>query len=748
VGLNDILDLACSCRLKEAQKAVQSAERRSNDNAYMAGLFHIQSAFSLLFASDPATAVNLHKEAKRYHPTTVPPLAKLHLDGKHCGGLGDLFYISAVIIKQLVDAPTTDAYAQLWAKAVPTLISLTMDSGLSIEGERHMHSALALPADRAASGTDTGTDMELPTDTSYPDAAVRVRSLLMTPVVYFSQAHVNETRTLLEERVAHALTLPAKQLLLQGLNEFSLTPTFYLVYQGRNDRDFLLDIHKVYGVAYPSLQAAEIAPASPADIASVDTPNVHATPTRVGFVSAHFRRHSICKLFCGVIAELAAVAAPTATGKAFSVHVFSGVKELEEDAYTRALREAVGSANYVTAGMTLIQNRYLVTERAIDVLVFLDVGMDPATNAWAGARLAPVQVVTWGHPSTTGLPSLDYFVSAEAFHADKWGGGGVAASGSEPSAVTADGAYSYFAEQLVLLPSLNFFFQRAEVPRTLTSSQATSAGEPSIHVVMQSREGIRSWATQLVQEFPSTPLETLTAAKQSGFSLILCPQHLPKFHPRFDAVLEAILRQAPRSKLVLIHRPEKQMMWRVVLEQRWAAPANGTPLLGTATTQARIIWLPRLTADEYLTMLAIGDVMIDPAPFGGGVTSLEALSMCVPVVTAPRSQTVPGLSAGIIRALHVSDTIKDSLVAPSVSAFIASVVRLLTDPAALHLTEEAICGAYHRHSSNDTNVWQMAFGSVKTHTAAGYDVGGVFNQRRSVEDWAYFLTRVHSASTP
>jgi protein O-GlcNAc transferase len=48
-----------------------------------------------------------------------------------------------------------------------------------------------------------------------------------------------------------------------------------------------------------------------------------------------------------------------------------------------------------------------------DVLFYPEVGMDPATCALAALRLAPLQVAGWGHPVTTGLPSIDLFLSGE-----------------------------------------------------------------------------------------------------------------------------------------------------------------------------------------------------------------------------------------------------------------------------------------------------------------------------------------------
>jgi predicted O-linked N-acetylglucosamine transferase (SPINDLY family) len=48
-----------------------------------------------------------------------------------------------------------------------------------------------------------------------------------------------------------------------------------------------------------------------------------------------------------------------------------------------------------------------------DVIFYPEIGMDPATCALAMLRLAPLQVASWGHPVTTGLPTIDLFLSGE-----------------------------------------------------------------------------------------------------------------------------------------------------------------------------------------------------------------------------------------------------------------------------------------------------------------------------------------------
>lgn len=48
-----------------------------------------------------------------------------------------------------------------------------------------------------------------------------------------------------------------------------------------------------------------------------------------------------------------------------------------------------------------------------DILLYPEVGMDPAACMLAALRLAPVQAASWGHPITTGLPNIDIYLSGE-----------------------------------------------------------------------------------------------------------------------------------------------------------------------------------------------------------------------------------------------------------------------------------------------------------------------------------------------
>lgn len=592
-----ILNEACSGNLNAALARTLSSLK---NEVHSAGLLHIRSALEFILYGEAELAVRLHREAKQYNATLVPPLAQLFLQKHSCGGLNDIFYVSAVIIKQLVDS--TGDFAEPLLAGHTTMVTLLADSGLNEYADVHLQRCRTLAP---------------------YDASFVFRSILATPAVYSSHDHLMETRVLLEKRLSSAMDNKAG-LSLTELNEFSLSTTFYLVYQGMNDTSFLSNLSILYQYIYAPLSTID--PAVPHTIKP-------SSKIRVGFVSSYFRRHSICKLYCGLLTRL--------DRKTFDVYVFSSTARSDEDAVTKEIEAAT---HFLRIGKPLVQNRHLVVSNRIDILVYLDIGMDPAMKIWASARLAPIQVCLWGHPSTTGLAAMDYFISSDSFHAQS----------ERPSAL----AQEAFSEQLVKMDTLGFYFKRPTLPE-LSSGDYITRGDAYYAALIATLAAKRS----------SVLGELIERRQRSEIQLVLCPQHLPKFHPSFDTVLRGILQSGPDVRLVLVYS-DKKSQWRRVLEQRW------TSTLG-ATIVEQIVWLQSLSPEEYLVMLAAGDIMIDPYPFGGGVTSLEALAVLTPVLTLPLMQTVPALTAGMY--VQLGDIAVHSLTAFNVQEYISKAVSLLAN---------------------------------------------------------------------
>src|SRR6185503_10431924 len=84
---------------------------------------------------------------------------------------------------------------------------------------------------------------------------------------------------------------------------------------------------------------------------------------------------------------------------------------LEEDAETRYARSR--AARFEQGKTDLRQWAETILDARPDVLIYPEIGMDPMTVRLASLRLAPVQAAAWGHPETSGLPTMDYYLSAE-----------------------------------------------------------------------------------------------------------------------------------------------------------------------------------------------------------------------------------------------------------------------------------------------------------------------------------------------
>lgn len=107
--------------------------------------------------------------------------------------------------------------------------------------------------------------------------------------------------------------------------------------------------------------------------------------------------------------------------------------------------------------------------------------------------------------------------------------------------------------------------------------------------------------------------------------LYLCPQSLFKLHPDFDAILARILEADPAGQIVLIEGGHPH--WTHLLRER-LAQSMGRLI-------ERVMFLPQLPSADFLELLALADVMLDPIHFGGGNTTLEALAFGTPIVTLP-----------------------------------------------------------------------------------------------------------------
>lgn len=159
-------------------------------------------------------------------------------------------------------------------------------------------------------------------------------------------------------------------------------------------------IYRLRSKLFPSLTSV-YAPPSLGD-PSASTP----TRKRVGSISSWFRTHSVGKLLIGVIERL--------DRQQFEVVIYRCVHFLRDgDEMTEAFKQTADT--YVELPVSHESAITRLRNDRLDIVVFLELGMDAWTVLLSHHRVAPVQSVFWGHPITTGNPNIDFSISSQCF---------------------------------------------------------------------------------------------------------------------------------------------------------------------------------------------------------------------------------------------------------------------------------------------------------------------------------------------
>ena len=166
--------------------------------------------------------------------------------------------------------------------------------------------------------------------------------------------------------------------------------------------------------------------------------------------------------------------------------------------------------------------------------------------------------------------------------------------------------------------------------------------------------------------------------------IYICPQTLFKFHPDFDLLMAEILRRDSEGIIVLIEGKHKP--WAEILRCRF----NRT----IPDVANRIQFVDRQYGEDYISLLAAADVMLDTIHFCGFNTTLEGFSAGLPVVTLPGKYMRSRHTAAFYKKMRYPDCI-----ANNTEQYIEIAVRLGTD-------KEYRCEAVSKIQENLEVVWQ------------------------------------------
>jgi predicted O-linked N-acetylglucosamine transferase (SPINDLY family) len=409
---------------------------------------------------------------------------------------------------------------------------------------------------------------------------VRVRKALIIPAIMESHESIARSREELHVALDNVRNYTGK--IEDPLGQVGST-NFYLAYHGYNDRELQKKTADIFREVTPVL--------------THEAPHIgrrrREGKIRLGICSRHLSFHTIGILWADLFARL--------DRNTFEISLF----------HTQPLSHRIPQSliqrvdHEFRLPLKLHAARDVIQGQELDILYYPDLGMEPLTYFLAFNRLAPVQCTTWGHPLTTGISTVDYFVSSKALELPH--------------------AQEHYTEELVKLETLNTFYLRPQTSENITRESL----------------GVREDAT-----------------------LYMCPQTLFKFHPDFDKIIHGVLDGDPNGELVLLEGTCAHHSTLIKERLRRNVPS----------VMNRIRFIPRLSHEGFLGLIKMADVMLDPIHFGGGSTTIQALSFGTPVVTLPSEFLRARISYACYRHMGV-----ESLIAKDIDDYCRIAVELGRD---------------------------------------------------------------------
>jgi len=239
-----------------------------------------------------------------------------------------------------------------------------------------------------------------------------------------------------------------------------------------------------------------------------------------------------------------------------------------------------------------------IAQDNLDVIIFLDIGLKPLMTQIASLRLAPIQCATWGHPETTGLPNIDYFISNDLM---------------EP-----ENAQEHYSETLIKLPHVGVYHPGYVIP---------------------------AFFKQRSDFHPSLGVNNL---------IYIANQHLIKYLPKYDVIFPEIARQVPLAKFIFVERPNRYI--GQLFKQRLAKSFAEFNL----NIDDYCLFFPHLNTEDYWNLYFLADVFLDSINWSGGYTSMHAIASHLPLVTCKGEFMRSNQSVGLLTRINVTETIASS----------------------------------------------------------------------------------------
>jgi protein O-GlcNAc transferase len=415
------------------------------------------------------------------------------------------------------------------------------------------------------------------------DLFINRKKLLYLPIIYNDKKEI----VLYRENFAHGLEILKETIDLKSqegiakayaiVNGQSKTgdTNYYLAYQGYSD----LAIQKQYGLFLHSIMKATY-PQWMREIKLTSRKNKQRI--RIGYVSQRMQS-LLSTLLVGWLKHH--------NSEQFEIYSYS-IDEKLDSKHEQEFQFL--SDYYYHFPNQLEQACQQIKNDQIDILVYFEIGIDPLISQLASLKLAPIQCVTWGHPMTTGFPTIDYFLSSDAM---------------EPV-----NGQDHYSEKLILLPKLGF----------------------NISFPIYCEKIIK---------------RDIYGFKEEDIIYLSC-QHIAKYLPQYDYIFAEICHQIPNAKLVFVKRTGMESIMQK-FKNRLQKEFDKYSL----SIDHYTYFINGLDLPGYFNLLLNSDIFLDTIGWSGGFTSLDAIASDLPIVTLPSEIMRGRQSYGMLKIINVIETI-------------------------------------------------------------------------------------------
>jgi protein O-GlcNAc transferase len=397
------------------------------------------------------------------------------------------------------------------------------------------------------------------------------------PIIYQNELSVHNFRHHYRDDLLklHSIVSNLTDNDLKTINLPGLEQPFYLPYQGCNDRE----LQKLYGEIICKIMASKY----PQFASCPEMPSPLSTDNlRIGFVSGFFCQHSNWKIpIRGWIENI--------DKQRFSLYGY----------YTGNIRDKITQIarqsfkQFVDEALSFERLCQIIRKDNLHVLIYPEIGMHPITGRLAALKLAPVQCNSWGHPNTSGLPTIDYYLSSDLMEVPD--------------------SDSHYTERLIRLPNISVYYTPLEI-------QGAEVNRNTFHL-------------------------------RSDSILYLCCQSLKKYLPQYDWVFPKIAQNVNNCQFLFISHASDFVTKQFLLRMSRLFKVFDLKMDDYITI------LPKLDSAKYHTVNGLADIFLDSIGWSGSNTTLEAIACNLPIVTLPGDFMRGRHSMAILKMMKIYDTI-------------------------------------------------------------------------------------------